>query len=72
MNNEKIKQEIIETIKDNGDCCSYIDEQEYMSEDDWQEIADAVQKNIIFDPCGLVYTADGFARYFRMKVCNKQ
>jgi hypothetical protein len=72
MEFDKIKEEIIDTLKNDGDCCSYIDGQENMSEEDWQEIADAVQKNLIFDPCGLTYTSDGFARYFRMKTFNKQ
>ena len=72
MEFDKIKEEIIDTLKENNDCCSYIDGQENMSEDDWQEIADSVQHNIIFDPCGLTYTADGFTRYFKTKTFNKQ
>jgi len=72
MDTEKIKQEIIDTLKDSNDCCSYIDEQENLTEEDWQEIADSVQHNLIYDPCGLTYTADGFARYFKMKTFNKQ
>lgn len=66
---EAIKEQIIAELKD-GDCCTYIDEQEYLTEDDWQEIADAVQKNLVFDPCGLTYTADGFTRYFKTKTHN--
>lgn len=72
MEFDEIKQEIIDTLKDSNDCCSYVDGQENMSEEDWQEIADSVQHNLIYDPCGLVYTADGFARYFKMKTFNKQ
>ena len=72
MEFDNIKKEIINTLKDSNDCCSYIDGQENMSEEDWQEIADAVQKNLIFDPCGLTYTADGFTRYFRMTIYNKE
>jgi len=71
MEFDEIKQEIIDTLKDNNDCCSYIDGQENMSDEDWQEIADSVRHNLIFDPCGLTYTADGFARYFKMKKYNK-
>lgn len=67
---EEVKQQIIAELND-GDCCPYIDGQENMSEEDWQEIADAVQKNLIYDPCGLTYTADGFARYFKTKTYNK-
>lgn len=59
----KIKEEIIDTLKQNNDCCSYID---------GQEIADSVQHNLIFDPCGLTYTADGFTRYFKMVTCNNE
>ena len=72
MEFDKIKEEIIDTLKENNDCCSYIDGQENMTDEDWQEIADSVQHNLIFDPCGLTYTADGFTRYLRMKMFNKQ
>lgn len=72
MEFDKIKEEIIDTLKENNDCCSYIDGQENMSDDDWQEIADSVQHNLIYDPCGLTYTADAFARYFKVKTFNKQ
>lgn len=72
MEFDKIKEEIIDTLKENNDCCSYIDGQENMTDEDWQDIADSVQHNLIFDPCGLTYTADGFARYFKIKTFNKQ
>ena len=69
--NEEIKQEIITELEGDGDYSSYIDGQEYLTEDDWQEIADTVQKSLIYDDCGLVYTADGFARYFKLISFNK-
>lgn len=72
MEFDNIKKEIIDTLKDNNDCCSYIDGQENMSDEDWQEIANSVQHNLIYDPCGLTYTADGFARYFKMTLYNKE
>lgn len=72
MEFDKIKEEIIDTLKENNDCCSYIDGQENMTDEDWQEIADSVQHNLIFDPCGLTYTSDGFTRYFKMVTCNNE
>ena len=34
MEFDEIKQEIIDTLKENNDCCSYIDGQENMSDED--------------------------------------
>ena len=70
MEFDEIKQEIIDTLKDSNDCCSYIDGQENMSDEDWQEIADSVQLNHIFDPCGLTYTSDSLTRDVKRVTCN--
>jgi hypothetical protein len=69
---EEIKQEIITELEGDGELSSYIDGQEYLSENDWEDIADAVQKNLIYDPCGLVYTADGFVNNFKMTTFRKE
>lgn len=41
---EEIKQEIITELEGDGELSSYIDGQEYLSENDREDIADAVQK----------------------------
>lgn len=71
MEFDEIKQEIIDTLKDNNDCCSYIDGQENMSEEDWQDISNAVESDIYYDPEGLTYTSKGFGAFFKMKKYNK-
>lgn len=69
VNIEKIKKEIIDSLTLTH-CCSYIDEQENLSDEDWQDISNAVESDIYYDPKGLTYTSKGFGAFFKMKVCN--
>lgn len=71
MDTEKIKQKIIDSLTLTH-CCSYIDEQENLSDEDWQDISNAVGLDIYYDPSGLTYTSKGFGAFFKMKTFNKQ
>lgn len=71
MDIEKIKKEIIDSLA-NTHYCSYIDEQENLTEEDWQDISNAVGLDIYYDPSGLTYTSKGFGAFFKMKTFNKQ
>ena len=66
MDTEKIKKEIIDSLTLTH-CCSYIDEQENLTEEDWQDISNAVRLDIYYDPKGLTYTSKGFGAFFKMK-----
>lgn len=70
MDTEKIKKEIIDSLN-NTHCCSYINEQENLTEEDWQDISNAVESDIYYDPEGLTYTSKGFGAFFKMKKYNK-
>lgn len=70
MDTEKIKKEIIDSLTLTH-CCSYIDEQENLSDEDWQDISNAVGLDIYYDPKGLTYTSKGFGAFFKMKKYNK-
>ena len=52
MDTEKIKKEIIDSLTLTH-CCSYIDEQENLSDEDWQDISNAVGLDIYYDPKGV-------------------
>ena len=71
MDTEKIKQKIIDSLTLTH-CSSYIDEQENLSDEDWQDISNAVGLDIYYDPSGLTYTSKGFGAFFKMKTFNKQ
>lgn len=66
MDTEKIKKEIIDSLTLTH-YCSYIDEQENLTEEDWQDISNAVESDIYYDPEGLTYTSNGFGAFFKMK-----
>jgi hypothetical protein len=66
MTKEEIKESIIGDLK-NGGCSPYIDlQEEELSESDWYDIAEAVGSSVMYDPCGLSYTLEGFAEYFKL------
>ena len=68
--NEEIKQEIIDSLTLTH-CCSYIDEQENLSDEEWQDISNAVGLDIYYDPSGLTYTSKGVGAYCKMKTFRK-
>ena len=66
MNEKDIKDEVINELKSGG-CCPYVDGQEYLlNESDWYDIAETVGSSVMYDPCGLSYTLEGFAEYFKL------
>lgn len=38
-----------------------------MTDEDWQDISNAVESDIYYDPSGLTYTSKVFGAFFKMK-----
>lgn len=66
-NNDFLKKHIIDEINGGADYVSYNEFQENLSDEDWQNIADQVGKDIMYDPCGSVYTEEGARHIFHKK-----
>ena len=66
MRKKEIKDTIIDDLQIGG-CSPYVDGQEYiLNERDWYDIAETVGSSVMYDPCGLSYTLEGFAEYFKL------
>ena len=62
---EKIKERIIEELKCGVDFVPYIEGQENLSDDDWQDIANEIGNTLYYDDCIGTYTMEGFVSYFK-------